>query len=91
VKPETKVWLRCESVGKPANTLEMQTSVREAVKSIAQWLMGVYMGSKIRITLAREQHELGDSAKSIKTSDLMGELESLLGGTPEQEQHDGPA
>lgn len=82
MKPETPVWLKCESVGRPANTLTMQCSTREAVRTIAEWLMGTYMGQKIRITLARTEEELS-TRHSSNVQSMMDELDSIIGGTPE--------
>lgn len=84
MKPETKVWLKCESIGRPADTLVMQCSVREAMKVQAQWILGVYMGSKIRISIARTEAELGDDRRSAATNDVMADLESILGSDTEE-------
>jgi hypothetical protein len=83
MKPETKVWLKCESIGRPADTFVMQCSAREAVKVLASWLMGVYMGSKIRILMARTEAELCDDRRSAANQDVMRDLESILGPEPE--------
>jgi hypothetical protein len=61
----------------------MNCSTREAIKASAEWLMGVYMGSKIRITMARTEEELSENRKSNNVADMMADLESIIGGTPE--------
>jgi len=85
MRPETKIWLLCESTGKPSETIERQETAREAILTIAQWLMGVYMGGKIRIILARTQDELRDR-RSAANQELMGTLESLLGEHKESDE-----
>lgn len=84
MKPETKVWLKCESIGRPADTLVMQCSVREAMKVQANWILGVYMGSKIRISMARTEAELADDRRTAAQNDVMADLESILGAEPEE-------
>lgn len=85
MKPETKVWMRCESIGRPADTLVVNDSAREAMKALATWLMSVYMGSKIRVIIARTEAELGDDRRSAAQNDVMQDLESILGPEPTQE------
>ena len=77
MRPETPVWLLCESIGRPENTLKMKASVRECIIASSQWLMGVYMGAKIRITFARSEAELRDR-RSAASEELTNELESIL-------------
>jgi hypothetical protein len=69
-------WL-FESVGKPQNTQQGKGSVREALRAQVEWLDSVYMGSKIRVTLARSEADLFP-AKSGGTSSMVSEFESML-------------
>jgi hypothetical protein len=78
MKPSTQVWFKCESVGRPESTLKMQSTAREAILTIGQWLMGVYMGQKIRITIARTEEELANDRRSAANLDMLAELDSLL-------------
>jgi uncharacterized protein YegP (UPF0339 family) len=87
MKPETKVWLKCESIGRPADTLVTNCTAREAMKALAQWILTTYMGSKIRIIMARSEAELADDRRSAAHNDVMADLESILG--PEAEESDG--
>lgn len=80
MKPETKVWLKCESIGRPSDTLITLCTVREAIKVQANWLLGVYMGSKIRVLIARTEAELSDDRRSAANQDVMQDLESILNG-----------
>jgi len=58
MKPTTKVWYLCESVGKPEHNLKGEAEVRIAAVTIGRWLFESYMGDYIRITLARNEAEL---------------------------------
>lgn len=88
MKPETIVWLRCESVGRPDSNLTLNCTTREAILTIGQWLMGIYMGQKIRITLARSEEELAIDRRSAATQDMMNELESILANTGDSDAED---
>jgi hypothetical protein len=77
MRPETNVHALFESVGKPDVTKQIQASVRETVLQIATWLTAVPMGSKIRITLARDESELR-SKREAGNSDMLRDLESIL-------------
>jgi hypothetical protein len=79
MKPDTKIWLRCESVGRPEATITKQLTVREAIKEIAAWLLAIYMGQKIRIAIAREESGLATDRRSAANQDIMDDLESILG------------
>jgi hypothetical protein len=81
MKPDTKIWLRCESVGRPESTITEQLVVRDAIKRIAAWLLQVYMGQKIRIAIAREESELASNRRSAANQDILDDLESILGPT----------
>lgn len=83
---DTMVWIRCETKGRPADTIQEQLTIRDAVLRIAQWLAKVYMGSHIVIRIARTEAELHSaSRKSRELDELSGELDKLLGGTPVDE------
>lgn len=82
MRAETHVHALFESVGKPDVTKQTQGSVRETVLQIAAWLTAVPMGSKIRITLARDETELR-SKREAGNSDMLRDLESLLADRPE--------
>lgn len=90
MKPETNVHYRLESVGRPKHTFTGEDTIKGVIIRIAHWLTAVPMGSKIRIVLARDASELMDR-RSAGSTDLMGELESLLGSHEQQETDDGPA
>jgi hypothetical protein len=83
VKPDTIVWLKLTNVGRPADAMICQLSTRDAILQIGKWILGAYMGQKIRITLARSEEELVENRKSSTVESMMSDLESLVGGTPE--------
>jgi hypothetical protein len=91
VKLHTKVWMRCESKGRPAETITMNAPIRECIMKIADWLSKVYMGSHINIRIARTEAELSTS-QSTDISTLSSELDMMLGelgGTPESSESTG--
>ena len=71
-------WL-FESVGKPQNTQQGKGSLREAVAAQIKWLESVYMGSKIRVTLARNEADLFPASSGANSS-MSNEFESMLSG-----------
>lgn len=86
MKPTTVVSAKFESIGKPAATVTItdETVTRTAIE-LARWLTTVYMGSHIRVTIARSPAELklhtsrshaGDT--NAVSLDLMSEIESIL-------------
>jgi hypothetical protein len=84
MKPNTRIWIKCENVGNPADMLVMNDSARECVLAIGQWLMGVYMGQKIRIAIARSlRKNCMRIAAHPASGTMMNDLESIIGGTPE--------
>lgn len=87
MKPDTIVWIKCESVGRPECSITIQGTVRECIKAQTEWLLGVYMGSKIRITWARDEVDLGADRRSAAKSDIMADLESVLSGQEESDGH----
>lgn len=78
MKPHTEVWLRCESVGRPKSTMTHYGRLDECIRKLVEWLMSAYMGSKIRISFARTEAELGADRRSADVADIMGDLESLI-------------
>lgn len=85
MRGSTEIHYRLESVGKPEHTFQGQDSVANTIKKIAQWLLAVPMGSKIRVVLARDESELKDR-RSAANQDMMDELNQMIDG---QEQADG--
>lgn len=83
MKMTTIVWARMESPGRPAGTKQMQGTVSQIILAYAKWMSEVYMGSHIRLTLARTESELVAAVSRKPTNapdiDMMGELELLLG------------
>jgi len=80
MKPNTTIWYQLESVGRPETTIRGQARVSEIIKIIAEWLLGVYMGQKIRINLARREEELSTDRRSAEKSLILHDLESMLDG-----------
>lgn len=85
MKQSTIVSMKLESVGRPAHTVTHEdVPVREATLLIARWLLDSYMGTHIRITLARTTAELqqavsrGQGAGSNNPDLLLDELASVL-------------
>lgn len=89
MRPNTTVCVKLESVGRPEHTIEHQLiRVDVAIRSIAQWLLEVPMGHKIRITMGRDIADLADR-RSAANGELMSELESLL-ATKEMDSNGRP-
>jgi hypothetical protein len=84
MKPYTRIWLQCESVGRPETAIRKQVTVREATLEIATWLLDVYMGSKIRITIGRNETDLSSDRRSADVADILGDLESLIPASEEE-------
>ena len=85
MKPHTVVCMKLESVGRPVHTVtHTDISVRDATLEIAKWLLDSYMGTAIRITLARTTAELDKAVSrnvgggTNSTELLMDELASVL-------------
>lgn len=74
----TQVYFKLESVGRPEHSTSGNGTIREVSLAIAQWLLAVPMGHKIRITIARDEADLHDR-RSAANQDMMHELESMLG------------
>lgn len=88
MRQSTLVAARLESVGRPEHTKTfVDIRIDELIREFARWMLAVHMGHKIRVTIARDQTELGDRRSAIQT-DLMGELDSLL-AKQEEESEDG--
>lgn len=85
MKLNTRVWIRMQSKGRPKFTVTKQVVIRDAVLEIARWLTDVYMGSRLEISIARTEEELEAKTPALD-NDIVAELESLLGGTPEEEE-----
>lgn len=85
MKPTTEVWYRFESVGRPECLRQDKATVRTLTLDLANWLLATYMGSKIRITLARTEEELNERSNRAPPDDMIAELERIMatGGTPE--------
>jgi hypothetical protein len=85
MKPNTQIWLSCRSIGRPANDLTFQGTIREAAMEIAKWLLATYMGSRIEIRVGRRPEDLLDS-KVKQDSNMLQDLEALIRETPQAEQ-----
>jgi hypothetical protein len=85
MRSSTTVHWSLESVGRPEHSTSGKGTIREVTLAIAAWLLVVPMGHKIRIIIARDEADLKDRRSAAKL-ELMDELESLLGGTPENEE-----
>lgn len=88
MKLSTQVWTRMESKGKPQQTQTFHGDVRESIMHIAGWLNGVYMGSKIVITMARTEAELEESKRSSDVKDMIAELDGMLADRPDNQLED---
>lgn len=81
MKADTIVWAKFESKGRPKHTEIHQLPIRQIVVRLADWLLRVYMGSHIVVTLARTEAELVASSRGqgvAGDADLIAELESLM-------------
>lgn len=85
MKPSTRVSIHLESVGRPDFTREIHDeSLRDVTIELAKWLLESYMGSHIRITIARDKSTLrlhtGRTKKSndLLNPDMMDDLTSIL-------------
>jgi hypothetical protein len=58
MRPNTSLWLRLESVGYPELTTVTLGTVHEHVMEIAKWMLKTKLGSRIQITMARNESEL---------------------------------
>lgn len=87
MRENTEIWLRMESKGKPKFNVTEQVTIREAIFQIAKWLMAVYMGHRIEISIARRLEDL-KPAGIRDDIDMMSDLESLIGGTPDREENE---
>lgn len=86
---DTVVWMKFESKGKPEATQVMGRPLIECLKALAQWIGSTPMGHCMKITVARSQAELEkltreggkmpSAARDEIMSELMGELDSILG------------
>jgi hypothetical protein len=86
MRGSTKICFQFESVGRPEHTLEGRDQpLNECIRQLASWLLAVPMGHKIRVLIGRDMADLKDRRSAAKL-ELMDELESLLGGTPENEE-----
>lgn len=85
MRESTEVWVQLESKGRPQFNTTEQLTIRKAILLIAQWLLKTHMGHRIEIRLARRLEDLKPQHIRDDT-DMMNELESMLG---EQEESDG--
>lgn len=86
MKLDTMVWIRCESKGRPVHTIQNQCTIRDCVMLIAKWLHESYMGSHMEIRIARSEADLNRAKRNADLDAMQNELESLLGGTPDDSQ-----
>lgn len=92
MKLTTVVWLSCESKGKPTHNIKKQCTVREALMTIAKWLMEVYMGSHIEIRIARTEFELNINGKKVDfdiEKDFTAFMQSIESETDEIQPESG--
>lgn len=81
MKLTTEVWAKFESKGKPADTLKINGTTREIIEKLIPWLAKIYMGSYIRITIARDEYDLvqaTEAAKKLVDKTMGVDLESVL-------------
>lgn len=79
MRRDTKVWAKFESIGKPKETRVINGSMYEIVMSFADWIQDVYMGSCIKMTIARTEHEMErNSAKWIRSDSQDGEADNSM-------------
>lgn len=98
MKPTTEICAKFESVGKPEHTIQIDNQpMREIVMAFGRWISDSYMGSHMRITVARTPAELERACnatrggKEVNTDDMLRDLESMMAqegfdlGDPEPE------
>lgn len=90
MKMSTTVWAQMESPGRPAATRRVNGPVSHVVMQFAKWMAEAYMGSHIRLTIARTEIELESilSRKATMTpdEDMLSELESFIDSLDEEEE-----
>lgn len=78
----TQAWAKFESKGRPLDTKQMHGTTREILLELAKWVTSTYMGSHMRITIARTESELifatQRSRKLVPDEDMADELDMML-------------
>lgn len=89
MKLGTQVYARFESKGRPSDTRDCQGTLSHVTMQMARWLQEIYMGSHIRVTMARSELELNDHCGRGKASEsaeeFKADLEALLTGALAEE------
>jgi hypothetical protein len=82
MKLSTTAFAKFESIGKPKMTQQLDNmTMREIVLAFGKWTQEIYMGSHIRVTIARSAEELESITTGKRNAgevELISELESLL-------------
>jgi hypothetical protein len=91
MKATTKLWMRLQNVGRPADTLVVYDSVAGCMKRQMEWALGIYMGSGIVVRYARTEDELNRmGTKGSQFDDIVGDdIESWLDGIVKQAEASG--
>lgn len=86
---DTVVWMKFESKGKPEETVAVNGTVLEGLRSLLDWISRVPMGHCMRLTIARSEAELEKLTRSLgqpriadkeqMMAEFAAELDSLLG------------
>lgn len=71
MRKTTEVWAKFESIGKPESKKIVQGTILEVLKTQAEWLLGVYMGTHIDIRIARSEADLYRGRKGESQNDLL--------------------
>lgn len=75
MRPETIVFAKFESKGRPKETTQTSGQVIDIAKWIAKQMLSATMGHKIQITIGRTQADVDDKSS---LADSMAEFESFL-------------
>lgn len=78
----TTSWAKFESKGRPGDTKKIHGTNREILLEFAKWFGDVYMGSHLKVIVARTEEEL-ESITSLKPHkaldvDMLAELDSFV-------------
>lgn len=87
MRGSTELWAKFESVGYPTKTHVQFGTLNQIILAFAKWSMsdGLYMGSQVRLILARTEPELETARGKVAIETFEAELEALMN----QESDDG--
>lgn len=87
MKESTIVWAKFESKGYPDKTMTMQGTTKEIAIAWFKWTLesGVYLASRMIMTIARTEAELDATSNQAAADDLSDELDAILNRQAELE------